>query len=181
MNYLVTLTRPMGQRYGAERPVVVPDSKGFGLGDYRLKMPDGSTPLVRVLDPEAKNAVQVRILVPVTKEGKPTPESRETTVTRAYWDANATTTFLEGMFGGWELVGYAALSSALGAAAGSFLPSYGAARGAGVGLAFMAGSTAGKAVMAGEDPRARTVKMRVGSLVGGAAAAAGTAVWVKRR
>ena len=180
MNYLVTLTRPMGQRYGAERPVIVPDSKGWDRV-ARLKMPDGSTPLVQVLDPEAKNAVQVRLLVPVTEKGQPTPESREITVTRAYWNANAKSTFFEGMFKGWDLVGYAALSSLLGAAAGSFLPSYGAARGAGVGLAFMVGSTAGKAAMTKGDVRARTVGMRVGSLVGGAAAAAGTAALVKRR
>lgn len=180
MNYLATLTRPMGERYGAERPVLVPDSQGWSRV-ARLKRTDGSTPRVRVLDPEAKNAAQVRLLVPVTEKGQPTPESREITVTRAYWDANAQTTFLEGMFGGWELVGYAALSSLLGAAAGSLLPSYGAARGAGVGLAFMAGSTAGKAVMTGDDPRANTVRMRVGALTGGVAAAAGTALWVKRR
>lgn len=195
MNYLATLTRPMGQRYGAERPVIVPDNKGFDTV-VRLKMPDGSTPLVRVLDPEEKNAVQVRLLVPVTEKRQPapergagvmrvywepTPESREITVTRAYWNANAKSILLEDMFGGWELVGYAALSSLLGAAAGSFLPSYGAARGAGVGLAFMVGHTAGKAAMTKGDARARTVGMRVGSLVGGAAAAAGTAALVKRR
>ena len=96
MNYLVTLTRPMGQRYGAERPVLVPDSRGWSRV-ARLKMTDGSTPRVRVLDPEAKNAAQVRLLVPVTEKGQSTPESREITVTRAYWDANAKSTLLEGL------------------------------------------------------------------------------------
>ena len=179
MNYLVTLTRPMGQRYGAERPVIVPDSQGFQ--DYRLTMTDGSTPRVRVLDPKEKNAVQVRLLVPVTEKGQPTPESRSITVTRAYWDANAKSTFFEGLLPGVELVVDAALSGGVGAALGAFLPSYGAARGAGIGLAFMAGRKAGKALMTKDDPRANTVRMRVGSLVGGAAAAAGTAALVKRR
>lgn len=179
MNYLAILTRPMGERYGAERPIVVPDGKGFQ--DYRLTMPDGSTPRVRVLDPEEKNTVQVRLLVPVTKNGQPKPESREITVTRAYWNANAKSTFFEGLLPGVDLLVDAALSGGVGAALGSFLPSYGATRGAGVGLAFMAGRKAGKAFMTEDDPRANTVQMRVGALTGGVAAAAGTALWVKRR
>jgi hypothetical protein len=168
----------MGQRYGAERPVVVPDSKGWNR-IVRLKMQDGSTPRVRVLDPKEKNIVQVRLLVPVTKEGKPTPESREITVTRAYWDANAKSTFLEGL--GRDLALSAALfvsvPIAIGAGLGYASPSYGAARGAGAGAAFVAGTigtvyaTSGK----GKSPNLLL------PLLVGAAAATGTAVLVRRR
>lgn len=180
MNYLSTLTRPVPAHYGAERSIITPDGRGLNQ-QVRLTMTDGSTPRVRVLDPEAKNKLQVRILTPVGAKGETLNDSREITVTRAYWDANAKSTFMEGLFDSYDLPVYAVLSSAAGAAIGHFVPSYGALRGAGVGLAFMAGSSAGKAITSGEDKKANTVANRVGWVVGGATAAAGTAFAVKRR
>lgn len=177
MNYLVTLTRPMGQRYGAERTPPVPGAM-FGTV-VRLKMPDGSSLYAKTLDPERKSRTQVRILVPVRKDGGPTPESREITVTRAYWDANAKSTFLEGL--GRDLALSAALfvsvPIAIGAGLGYASPSYGAVRGAGAGAAFVAGSIGTVYATSGKGKRPNLLL----PLLVGAAAATGTAVLVRRR
>lgn len=177
MNYLVTLTRPMGQRYGAEREPLVPGEMFATV--VRLKMPDGSSPRVKTLDPPSRNKKEVRLLVPVGEDGKPTPESREITVTRAYWDANAKSTFLEGL--GRDLALSAALfvsvPIAIGAGLGYASPSYGAVRGAGAGAAFVAGSIGTVYATSGKG---KSPNLLLPILVG-AAAATGTAVLVRRR
>ena len=187
MNYLSTLTRPAPAHYGAERKSIVPDSRGWNRV-ARLKLTDGSTPRVRALDPEAKNKIQVRVLAPVDAKGEALNDSREITVTRAYWDANAKSTFMEG-FGRDVTLWAAAIVAvpiALGAGIGSLSPAYGAARGAGVGAAFVAGSAVSmyaiSAISAkGVPPSTSLGTARTTILLSGTAAAAGTAFALKRR
>lgn len=180
MNYLTTLTSPAPAHYGAERQAIPPDSKSF-FSVVRLPLPDGSSTYARALDPERKNKVEVRVLTHLQKDGKPTAESREITVTRAYWDANAKSTFLDGLGERilWSAAAFTGLSIATGAAIGYLSPSYGTARGAGVGASFVAGSFAASALR-GKSKSAILNNVLFPFAVGGMVAA-GTAALVKRR
>ena len=184
MNYLSTLTSPAPAHYGAERQAVVPDSNSF-FGVVRLLLPDGSSPYAKALDPERKNKASVRVLTHLQKDGKPTAESREITVTRAYWDANAKSTFMEGLGKDVTLLisAFVAVPIALGAGIGSLSPAYGAARGAGVGAAFVAGSAVSMYAISakGVPPSKSLGTARTTILLSGTAAAAGTAFALKRR
>jgi hypothetical protein len=185
VNYLSTLTSPAPAHYGAERQAVVPDSNSF-FGVVRLLLPDGSSPYAKALDPERKNKASVRVLTHLQKDGKPTAESREITVTRAYWDANAKSTgFMEGFEREVTLwvAAIVAVPIALGAGIGSLSPAYGAARGAGVGAAFVAGSAVSMYAISakGVPPSKSLGTARTAILLSGTAAAAGTAFALKRR